>query len=264
MWDHWFYGPSYTVNVETHSILGNPVAAARFTNEYRAEHTGMLTNLGGDILGWEKLPYPERAALSPSASQILDESFPSDWPELEYIVNDAYGGNQSNYIRNAPQTTSMYAGISAALVAPLSRGNVTIRSADTAELPVVNPNWLDSPVDQELAVAGFNRIRQIVATNATSPAIIEEVYPGSDCSSREDILEFIKNNGNTVWHASGTCKMGKGDDPMAVVDAQGRVFGVSRLRVVDNSVFPLLPPGHPQATTYALAEKIVDDILKGE
>ena len=263
MWDHWYFGPSYTVNVETHSVIGNEAIANQLTEDYRTNHTGLLTNLGGDILGWEKLPSPERDALSPESAQALNDSFPADWPELEYIVLDAYIGNQSNYITDAPHTTDMYGGLAAALVSPLSRGNVTIRSGDTSDLPIVSPNWLTSPVDQDLAIAAFQRLRQIASTNATAPAIIEEVYPGSNCTSRDDILEFVKNAGMTVWHGSATCKMGMASDPMAVIDAQARVFGVEGLRVVDNSAFPFLPPGHPQSTTYALAEKIAEDILLG-
>jgi choline dehydrogenase len=68
---------------------------------------------------------------------------------------------------------------------------------------------------------------------------------------------------HTVWHASCTNKMGKSTDPMAVVDSNARVFGVRNLRVVDTSAFALLPPGHPQSTAYALAEKIAAQILAG-
>ena len=66
-----------------------------------------------------------------------------------------------------------------------------------------------------------------------------------------------------VWHAAATCKMGKQEDLMAVVDGEARVYGVKGLRVVDASSFPFLPPGHPQATIYALAEKIADGIIRG-
>jgi choline dehydrogenase len=66
----------------------------------------------------------------------------------------------------------------------------------------------------------------------------------------------------TVYHASCTCKMGKQDDPLAVLDSAARVYGVNNLRVVDASSFPFLVLGHPQSTIYALAEKIADEILK--
>ena len=66
------------------------------------------------------------------------------------------------------------------------------------------------------------------------------------------------------WHASCTCKMGRLDDPLGVVDSHAKVIGVNNLRVVDASAFPLLPPGHPQSVVYALAEKIAADILSGQ
>lgn len=75
-----------------------------------------------------------------------------------------------------------------------------------------------------------------------------EAYPGVDVQSDEEILATIKLSFNTVYHASGTNRMGKKGDPLAVVDSRARVFGVKRLRVVDASAFPFLPPGHPMST----------------
>jgi choline dehydrogenase len=135
------------------------------------------------------------------------------------------------------------------LITPLSRGNVTIQSADTKDLPVINPNWLDDAADQELAIAMFKRMRQAFQSKAMEPVIIGEEYnPGPEVKSDAQILEFIKDNVMTLWHAACTCKMGTEDDEMAVVDSQARVYGVDGLRVVDASAFPFLPPGHPQST----------------
>ncbi|KAL9023527.1 MAG: hypothetical protein Q9180_008197, partial [Flavoplaca navasiana] len=77
------------------------------------------------------------------------------------------------------------------------------------------------------------------------------------------IWDFIKTKLGTVWHAAATCKMGRPGDEMAVVDTEGKVYGTRGLRVVDASAFPFLTPGHPQAVVYALAEKVVDGMLKG-
>ncbi|KAL9092349.1 MAG: hypothetical protein Q9159_000857 [Coniocarpon cinnabarinum] len=263
LWDHWFFSVSYSVNVETHSIASSPAFAGQLAEEYRASQSGPLTHVGGDVVGWEKLPESERASLAPSSSQAFDESFPADWPELEYLVTDAASGDPRNFPAGPPSSPNMYASIAALIVAPLSRGNVTIGSSDTADHPIISPNWLASPADQDLMVSAFHRVREFARANATRSVIKEEVYPGPNVTSREDILSFIKSTGLPVWHASATCRMGMANDTMAVVDAQARVFGVRGLRVVDNSAFPLLPPGHPQATTYALAEKIAEDIMQG-
>lgn len=142
-----------------------------------------------------------------------------------------------------------YGAILAAIVAPLSRGNVTIASADANVPPVINPNWLTSESDQAVLVAGFKRVRQAFLTSFMQKTVIgEEYYPGADVQSDEEILKQIQDSLMTVWHASCTCKMGKANDTTTVVDPQARVIGVQSLRVVDASAFALLPPGHPQST----------------
>lgn len=87
-----------------------------------------------------------------------------------------------------------------------------------------------------------------------------EYWPGTNVTTDDEILATVQNALMTVWHVSCTCRMGPADDPNAVVDSSARVIGVSRLRVVDASSFALLPPGHPQSTIYAFAEKIAAEI----
>ena len=261
MWDQIYYGPSYQVNVLTHSILGNPVLAGQANTQYIKDQTGVVGNPGGDIIGWEKTP--KGANLSASTKAAL-ATFPADWPALEYFMIDAFAGDNENYILGSPQTPFQYAAAITALVAPLSRGNVTIKSADTNDLPVVNPNWFTDPADQEVGIAAFKRLREVMSTPAMKKIIIgDEVFPGLNVTTDAQILNYIKNTAITIWHAAATCKMGTSTDPMAVVDPQARVYGVTGLRVVDASAFPFLPPGHPQSTVYALAEKIAQNILTG-
>jgi choline dehydrogenase-like flavoprotein len=151
----------------------------------------------------------------------------------------------------------------AALVAPLSRGTVTISSANTDDLPIVDPKWLTDPADQQVAIAAYKRVRQAFASKAMAAVLADpvEYFPGPNVKTDAQILETIRKTLHTVYHASGTCKMGKSEDPTAVVDSAGRVFGTEGLRVVDASIFALLPPGHPQSTVYMLAEKIAFEIL---
>lgn len=160
-----------------------------------------------------------------------------------------YIGNVSNLPAIQPRDGYQYASILGVLIAPMSRGNVTLQSADTSDLPVINPNWLDDQADQEVVVAMFKRIRQAFQSEAMKPVVIgEESNPGPQVQSDDQILQFIKDNMMTLWHPSCTCKMGTSEDDMAVVDSQARVYGVDGLRVVDASAFPFLPPGHPQST----------------
>ncbi|KAL9031276.1 MAG: hypothetical protein Q9196_000683 [Gyalolechia fulgens] len=252
MWDHVLGGPSYRVNVLTTSALGNPYFSAQQADLFHADPPrGMLTNSGADMLGFEKIPQTLRDAL-PAAVKTDLAKFPADWPELEYIPTSAYYGYQNNYIFDAPRDSYNYATIAAVLVAPLSRGTVSISSADMKDPPIINPNWLSSPTDQAVAVAGYKRARALFASSAMKPVLIgSEYFPGGNRTDPE-ILDIIKKTFSTVFHASCTCKMGKATDQNAVLDSRTRVRGVKNLRVVDASSFPLLPPGHPVATVCEL------------
>jgi choline dehydrogenase len=185
-----------------------------------------------------------------SKSALADlATFPDDWPEIEWLSVGGFFGFQQNYIRKAPTDGKNYATMSMALVAPLSRGNVSIASADMNDHPLINPNWLSSTTDQQVAVAAYKRVRSFFATSTMMKVEMGlEAFPGAQVQSDAQILEIIKESFNTVYHASSTCAMGRTNDTMAVVDSHGRVIGVNGLRVVDASAMPFLPPGHPMST----------------
>ncbi|TID24431.1 putative choline dehydrogenase [Venturia nashicola] len=265
MQDHVFFGPSYRVKTQSLTRLANDLfyTLGQFANAYAIQKQGPLTNPVCDYLGWEKVPQALRSTFSPGALQDLSR-FPDDWPEVEYLSAPGYVGDFGSLFTSQPKDGYQYASILAALVAPLSRGNVTIISSDTAIKPLINPNWLTSSTDQQVAIAAYRRVRQAFKSNFMKDVLIgDEYFPGSAVQTDDQILDTIRNTVQTVWHASCTCRMGKSDDRMAVVDSKARVFGVSGLRVVDASSFAILPPGHPQSTVYALAEKIAVDILSG-
>lgn len=262
MQDHVFFGPSFRVRVQTLTRLANDLlyVAAQFFGDY-AKQLGPLTNPVCDFLGWEKIP---RSLLSATAQADLAR-FPADWPEAEYLSAPGFIGNFSNLFTTQPKDGYQYASILGGLVAPLSRGTVTLASADTKDLPIIDPNWLTNNTDQEVAVAIYKRIRQTFASKAMQPVLADttEYFPGPNVQTDAEILNTIQNTVQTIWHASCTCRMGKTTDVNAVVDSNAKVFGVDGLRVVDASSFALLPPGHPQSTVYALAEKIADVIKAG-
>ncbi|KAF2151621.1 GMC oxidoreductase [Myriangium duriaei CBS 260.36] len=265
MTDHIFFGPAYRVTVDTFTKLANDLAyvLAEFATDYTLNQAGPLTNPVADFLGWEKVPAALRQGFSPSTQADL-ATYPEMWPELEYISAPGYVGNFGDLFLTQPKDGYQYATILATLVAPKSRGNVTITSASTAVLPQINPNWLTSNTDQQVAVAGYKRVRQAFASKAMSNIRIgAEYFPGPAVQTDEQILDTIRDTLMTVWHPSVTCRMGRADDPNAVVDSKARVIGVSGLRVVDASSFALLPPGHPQSTIYMMAEKVAADILGG-
>lgn len=157
-------------------------------------------------------------------------------------------GNFSNPISDQPRL-GQYGTIIGSIAVPTSRGNVTLRSANMKDSPIINPNWLGTDTDQKLAVAAYKRIRQVFQTKAMASILVgPEYFPGINVQTDKEILEVIKTTMMTIYHAACTCKMGRFNDSMAVVDSKAKVFGVTGLRVVDASAFPLLPPGHPQST----------------
>jgi choline dehydrogenase len=263
MWDHVMFGPAYEVNFDTlDRVLHDPVVLAKTLDDYALNGTGALSSNVVEFIGWEKLPEKYRQTWSAETQKAL-AAFPDDWPEVEHISGNGYIGDFRFPALQQPLNGKQYATILGAMVAPVSRGNVTIKSADTSVLPVVNPNWLSAKADQEVAVSWYRRMREVWATDVVQSIVIGggEYWPGLDVDSDEEILAVIQDSLMTVWHAAGTCKMGKQGDSMAVIDNEARVFGTRNLRVVDASSFPILPPGHPQSTIYALAEKIADRII---
>ena len=265
LWDQAYFGSAFRVNVPTGSaLLNNPTLFAEALETYMANATGPLSIATGGYIGFEKLPEPQRSNLTQSTRNAL-ATFPADWPELEWLPVSGYSGYNRDYQTADPLDGYNYATIATALVAPLSRGNITINSTSMKDPPLINPNWYTHPADIELAIAGFKRQRQIWAVlTAHNLTIGEEYLPGPTVQTDAQILQFIRESLIEIFHASATCKMGMANDTMAVIDSSARVYGTKGLRVVDASSFPFLPPGHPQSTVYALAEKIADGILRGK
>jgi choline dehydrogenase len=141
---------------------------------------------------------------------------------------------------------------------PESRGHVAIRSADPAEPPSLQPNYLATELDRRSAVAALRAARAIAQAPALRPYAKREHLPGPEVKDDQALLEFARNHGATIFHPSGTCRMGR--DPMAVVDERLRVHGVERLRVVDCSVMPTLVSGNTNAPVVMIAEKAADMI----
>lgn len=143
---------------------------------------------------------------------------------------------------------------------PESRGHIRIRSTDPFEPPEMQPNYLATDLDRRTAVAGLKAARAIAGSPAMRPLIRREVKPGPDAGDDAALLEFCRNHGATIFHPSGTCKMGPATDAAAVVDARLRVHGIGGLRVIDGSAMPTLVSGNTNAPVVMMAEKAVDMI----
>ncbi|OZB46415.1 MAG: choline dehydrogenase, partial [Polynucleobacter sp. 39-45-136] len=146
---------------------------------------------------------------------------------------------------------------------PTSRGSVHIDSKDPQAPPVIAPNYLSTDADRQVAIEALRLTRKIVESPALKPYGPEEYKPGKDYQSDEELIKAAGDIGTTIFHPVGTCKMGRDDDPMAVLDSQLRVRGVSNLRVVDASAMPTITSGNTAAPTMMIAQRAAE-LLCGE
>ncbi|NBT34775.1 MAG: choline dehydrogenase [Betaproteobacteria bacterium] len=143
--------------------------------------------------------------------------------------------------------------VSVCQLRPESRGQLRLRSADPFDAPSMSPRYLSTALDRKTAVAAVRLARSIAQSAPMRTYVDREHKPGPSCQTDDEILEFVRNTGATIFHPSGTCKMGC--DDASVVDEQLRVRGVERLRVVDCSVMPTLVSGNTNAAAVAIAER---------
>ena len=148
-----------------------------------------------------------------------------------------------------------YSGFTASLwqCHPASRGRLAIRSSDPFASPMIEPRYLSAPLDRQVTVEGVKMLREIYRQPAFRELWDEEVLPGPAATSDDDILRFAREHGGTVFHASGTCRMGS--DDMAVVDPVLRVRGIECLRVIDASVMPAITSANTNAASLMIGEK---------
>ena len=142
---------------------------------------------------------------------------------------------------------------------PESVGSVMIRSADPTVAPAIDPNYLGSDEDLRLLREGIRIGRDVIAQKAFDPYRGDELDPGLNVKTNAQLDEYVRRNCHTQYHPVGSCKMGI--DPMAVVNPELKVHGVSGLRVVDASVMPVMVSANTNAATIMIAEKASDMIL---
>jgi choline dehydrogenase len=143
---------------------------------------------------------------------------------------------------------------------PESRGSLRIRSADPSVPPEIRINYLATETDRRAFIDGIRILRKILAAPALKAYAVAEVDPGPKVKSDDELLDFCRRTGSTVYHPTSTCRMG--GDALAVVDQRLRVRGIEGLRVVDASIMPDLMSGNTNAPTIMIAEKASDMILE--
>ena len=199
-------------------------------------------------------------SMAPSQLCAFTKSEPSQpHANLEYHVQplslDAFGEDLHPF----PAITASVCNLN-----PTSRGYVRIRSSKFDDPPMIAPHYLSTEEDRKIAAQSLRQIRDIVAQPAMQTYQPEEWRPGVQYQTDEELTKLAGDIATTIFHPVGTAKMGRDDDPMAVVDSHLRVRGVKGLRVVDASVMPLITSGNTNSPTLMIAEKAAQWILNAE
>ena len=226
-------GNTVTLNERASSLFGR----ARIALEYALRRSGPMS-------------------MAPSQLGVFTKSDAAlDTPDLQYHVQplslDAFG----QPLHDFPAITA-----SVCNLRPQSRGSVTIRSADPADKPMIQPNYLSTPGDRMVAANSLRLTRRIMAQAPLAPFTPQEYLPGVEFNSDDDLANKAGDIGTTIFHPVGTARMGSDAD--AVVDDQLRVHGIDGLRVVDASIMPTITSGNTNSPTVMIAEKGADMILK--
>ncbi len=233
--DHLQLRLAFRVNnaVTLNTLLDSWWAKAKMALEYAFKRTGPLT-------------------MPPSQLGAFAKSDPAQaTPNLEYHVQpislDRFGEPPHKF----PAFTA-----SVCNIRPTSRGSVRITSNDPQAHPAIAPNYLATEEDRRVAVEAIRLTRRIVNESAALKCYAPvEFMPGPQFQSEAELVQAAGQIGTTIFHPVGTCKMGRADDPTAVVDTQLRVRGIEGLRVIDASVMPTITSGNTNAPVMMIAER---------
>ncbi len=229
----------------------------RIRNARTANELSRWPYLGNEIFKW-LIKRPSILGLSSSLAYVFARSNEAlDRPDLQFVLTPlSFKAGQFGVVDTFP-------GFSLATWQhrPASRGFVRAKSADWRDDPIIQPNYLDDPLDQQTIVAGLKLAKKFLQTPEMSNYVIREETPGAQVNTDDELLDFARQFGSTIYHFCGTCRMGRADDPMAVVGPDLKVKGIDGLRVVDASVMPTVPSGNTYAPTLMIAERAADMII---
>jgi choline dehydrogenase len=254
--DHIYFSVIAEVNASTSysSLYHDYSKLQQATQEYE-ESKGPLTAPVGLSFGFEEIALDRLASLGASALSAQNRS---NQAHIEYLYETIYYPNIPSTYYSPKEYNTSYVSFTAAILAPTSRGTVSIISNSISDPPEINPQYYSTPEDRALALYSFKNLRKVLARFAEHGFTIGEshgeVVPGPNVQSDEEIMNYIRETATTVWHGSGTCAM-LPKEKGGVVDEKLRVYGVKGLRIVDASVFPVIPDAHTMGPTYMVAEK---------
>jgi choline dehydrogenase len=170
-------------------------------------------------------------------------------PDIQLLFSPAsYDPSVFGALEREPGAT-----VAVSIARPESRGTIMARTPDPYDRPVIRPNYLSAPGDLRVMLAGIAHARRIFTQPAFAPYTAGEIVPGPNVGKEDELIDYVRNYGTTIYHPVGTCRMG--EDPMAVVDSRLRVRGMTGLRVIDASVMPLVTTGNTNAPTIMIADK---------
>lgn len=219
-----------------------------------------LTRFPGKYLAglqWLLLKRGPAASNHVEVGAFLCSSIEADRPDLQFVLlNIALKPDTLE-----PRDVHSFE-IHTALVRPRSRGTVRLRSTDPRHPPVIQLNYLQDPADRHGLRTGVRIARGLTARPAFAAFSGEELSPGKEVQSDESIDRWIAQRARSLYHQSGTCRLGRSQEPMAVVDSQLRVIGIAGLRVADASVMPFVTAGNTAAPSIMIGERAADLILR--
>ena len=179
-------------------------------------------------------------------------------PALEKTANLHY---PNPFRRGRPAEADHGLTVRVGPLVPESRGAITLRSANPAEPPRIQPDYLEQDADRRTMVAGVRIVRDVMGRPALAGYCGRELAPGGEVRTDEEVTAWLRASAMTTFHPVGTCKMGI--DPMAVVDARLKVHGIEGLRVADASVMPVIPSGNTNAPAIMIGERAAE-FVRGE
>ncbi len=211
-------------------------------------------------MGWWALRYligrsGPLAQPSPAAGAFVKSRPEEPRPDIQFHMS-AYGWWMPNSDEPRTRPWGRFAGIAPGLIYPKSQGTIRLRGADPLAPPLIDPRYFEAPADLEHLVAAVKLAREIAATAPLTEMLEGETFPGPGVQSDDEIREFVRQASNTIFHPTGTCKMGT--DGLAVVDPTLRVHGLRNLRVADASIMPRIVGGNTNAPTIMIAEKCAE------
>jgi len=220
-------------NVLTMNKLANSwIGKARMALEYALFRTGPLTMAPSQLGGFTR------------------SSIEHATPNIEYHVQPLTLDKFGDPLHSFPAFTA-----SVCNLRPTSRGHIRIKSADYRDAPEIQPNYLSTAEDHKVAADSLRLTRKIAQAPALARYQPDEFLPGPKVQSDAELVRAAGDIGTTIFHPIGTCKMGRADDPMAVVDSRLRLRGIERLRVVDASIMPTITSGNTAAPVMMIAER---------